>query len=444
MNAPNGAKLGIRALHLDLKGLPPTADRLMALPRIAAVGGYNALLVEWEDAFPWVCDSRFRSPTAYSRHTVREFAQAASDQGIQLIPLVQCLGHMETPLRYHTHLREIPDRPEVLNVTADGAQQLIEDMIADVLDVLDDVNYFHLGGDEARCLGEHPDTAKAIKQSSKQQVYLEHITPFCQTLSARGIRPILWHDMMCNWSDDSLKQLASMADLCAWHYHGDPSVSGLCTLDILKRFDDAGIKLWLGAAYKGADGADADLPNPEKRIANVQAWMKLHEQIPFVGGVATGWSRHATPGMQNEPIDAALDVMLAVGWTLRDGQVPPLLRCVQALESIGEEQLFTDCKQVMTQLADSRRAAWHMVVQIHQQLAMESVCPEKQGSRILPTITGYLDNYIADVQRDGLAMKQIFDGLIDACWLDEYLQVRTQSLIHAREDLNERLRKHLQ
>ena len=64
MNAPNGAKLGIRALHLDLKGLPPTADRLMALPRIAAVGGYNALLVEWEDAFPWVCDSRFRSPTA--------------------------------------------------------------------------------------------------------------------------------------------------------------------------------------------------------------------------------------------------------------------------------------------------------------------------------------------------------------------------------------------
>ena len=85
-----------------------------------------------------------------------------------------------------------------------------------------------------------------------------------------------------------------------------------------------------------------------------------------------------------------------------------------------------------------------MVVQIHQQLAMESVCPEKQGSRILPTITGYLDNYIADVQRDGLAMKQIFDGLIDACWLDEYLQVRTQSLIHAREDLNERLRKHLQ
>ncbi len=444
MSDPNGSKLGIRALHLDLKGLPPTADRLMALPRIAALGGYNAILVEWEDAFPWTCDSRFQSPTAYSRQTVRDFAQAASDQGIKIIPLVQCLGHMETPLRYHKHLREIPDRPEVLNVTANGAQQLVQNMMTDVLDVLPDVRYFHLGGDEARSFGAHPDTAAAIKQSSKEQVYLQHIKPLCHTLSERGIRPILWHDMMCHWSDECLKELASMADLCAWHYHGDPAVAGLCTLDILKHFDDAGIKLWLATAYKGADGADADLPNPEKRMANTKSWMKLAQQIPFVGGMATGWSRHATPGMQNEPMNAALDVMLAVGWTLRDGQVPPLSKCIEALDTIGERKLFTNCQQVMAKLTDSRRAAWHMVVQIHQQLVMESVCPEKQGSRILPTIAGYLDNYIQDVQRDGQNMHHVFDGVIEACWIDEYLQVRMQSLEQARKDLNEHLRKHLQ
>ncbi len=442
MSDPVGSKHIIRALHLDLKGLPPTPDRLLALPRIASAGDYNALLVEWEDAFPWTCDKRFRSPTAYSKQTVRDFAQAASDQDIQIIPLVQCLGHMETPLRHYPHLREIPHRPEVLNITADGAQQLLMDMMADVLDIMGDIKYFHLGGDEARSFGEHPDTAAAIQKSSKELVYLDHVQPLCTSLTARGIRPILWHDMMCHWSIESLKQLASMVDLCTWHYHGDPAAGGLCTLDILKRFVDSGINLWLVTAYKGADGADADLPNPEKRLANAAAWMKLAEQVPFVGSVATGWSRHATPGMQNEPIDAALDVMLAVGWTLRDGQTPTLVDCLKMLEDIGEHERFTHCRQVMFKLADSRRAAWHMVVQLHQQLALEISDPQRCGSRILPTVTSYLNNYIDDLQNAGKAMHQAFDGLLEVCWIDEYLQPRLRSLEQAREDITQRLRNH--
>ncbi|MBL8993649.1 MAG: hypothetical protein JNM63_09930, partial [Spirochaetia bacterium] len=62
----------VRALHLDLKGLPPTFSRLMTLIGIAKASGYNAILVEWEDQFPWK-DKRFRSESAYSEKEVLAF-----------------------------------------------------------------------------------------------------------------------------------------------------------------------------------------------------------------------------------------------------------------------------------------------------------------------------------------------------------------------------------
>jgi hypothetical protein len=45
----SGGVAPVRALHLDLKGLPPTLPRLLSLLKLAKASGYNALLVEWED-----------------------------------------------------------------------------------------------------------------------------------------------------------------------------------------------------------------------------------------------------------------------------------------------------------------------------------------------------------------------------------------------------------
>jgi len=434
--------LGVRALHLDLKGLPPTPDRLLKLPRIATLGGYNAMLVEWEDTFPWTCDERFRAPHAYSPSDVVAFAKEAARCGVQIIPLVQCIGHMETPLKHRPDLREIPDRPEVLNVTAEGAQALVQGMVEDVLALLPEVSYFHLGGDEARTFGHHPDTAAAIQQLGRDGVYLKHVTPIMDSLSERGIRPMFWHDMMREWPTGSLQHVAEHADLCVWHYHGDPATSTLANSEVLQRFHEAEIRLWLGTAFKGADGADADLPSAENRIANAMAWMEMASDTPFVGAVATGWSRHATPGMQNEPLDAALDVLLAIGWVLRDGAAPEIAACIAALEEIGERDHFNACRDVMFRIADSRRAAWHMVVQIHQQVAMEHVDPQRAGSRILKTIRGYLDNYITDLQHAGDDMRRVFATLLHDRSIDEYLEVRIAALLAAQSDLNQRITDH--
>ena len=65
-----------RAFHLDLKGLPPTPERLVSLLRVAKLARYNAVLVEWEDTFPWTYDTRLRGETWYTPAEVERFQDA--------------------------------------------------------------------------------------------------------------------------------------------------------------------------------------------------------------------------------------------------------------------------------------------------------------------------------------------------------------------------------
>ncbi|MBA4388742.1 MAG: hypothetical protein C0404_12225, partial [Verrucomicrobia bacterium] len=251
----------VRALHLDLKGVPPTPGRLVELLRIARLARYNAILVEWEDSFPWTVDERFRSETAYTPSQLKKFFGAAKKLGIEVIPLVQCLGHMETPLSigHYKSLREIPYRSDVMNPLAKGARELVEKMVDDVLAISPKPKWFHLGGDEAWSFGTHPDTKAYIAKHGKGALYLHHVEPILDKLNARGIRPILWHDMMREWDGAALEKLAKKADLCVWGYQGHPfSWHKHVNKEMVENFRKHGITMWGGTAHKGADGHNVD------------------------------------------------------------------------------------------------------------------------------------------------------------------------------------------
>ena len=158
-----------RGVHLDLKGLPPTPERMIELLKLFAAARYNVVLVEWEDTFPWTVDERFRSPTAYTADNIKLFCETAAELGLEMIPLVTCLGHMETPLSVdgYEHLRELPDFEAGLNPLAPGARELIQSMVDDVLKLMPDTKYFHLGGDEARTFGQNPQTKAYVEEHGK-------------------------------------------------------------------------------------------------------------------------------------------------------------------------------------------------------------------------------------------------------------------------------------
>ena len=435
--------LPIRGIHLDLKGTPPTAERLLTLLDVFAAARYNAILVEWEDAFPWTVDERFRSETCYSRDEVGRFLGKARELGMKVIPLVQCLGHMETPLSVegNEHLREVPHKCDVLNPLAPGATELVQKMVDDVLAVMPDVEYFHLGGDEAWSLGTHPDTKAYIEESGKGALYMRHVGPILDSLKMRNIRPILWHDMMREWDDAALDALAEKADLLVWGYQGHPDrTEHHYSKKVIERFSKRKITMWGGAAYKGADGQNSDVPNLENRQANARAWVEVARRYGFRGVIATGWSRYSTHRMQCEPIDAALDSAVNVGVILHDGKAPNsgIEGCIAALEEIGEKERFFACKAAMQELAYARRGAWDAIALLHEATALAKADKRRRG-----TVVDYLVRLRSNIRRAedaAQAARRAFDGLMQSLWLDRYLAERIDGLVWELQALEERVK----
>ncbi|MCX7590729.1 MAG: family 20 glycosylhydrolase [Kiritimatiellae bacterium] len=428
-----------RGIHLDLKGLPPTPQRLLRLLEVFATARYNVVLVEWEDTFPWTVDERFRSETAYSPSTVEQFASAAERLGIEIIPLVQCLGHMETPLSVcgYEHLREVPDRPDGLNPLAPGARELVERMVDDVLRALPNVKHFHLGGDEAWTFGMHPDTRRFISEHGKEALYLLHVEPLLDKLGTAGIRPILWHDMMRDWSADALRRLGEKTDLMVWGYRGHPDTTQHhFSSRVIERFLGCGVGLWGATAYKGADGQDADLPDIVQRLENARAWTDVAQRYGFKGVVATAWSRYSTHLMQTEPIDAALDSAVNVGAIFYDGTTvrPKLDACVKLLDEIGEGDRFRSCRGCMERLSALRMAAWDKV-----RILRELIHTIRTDGRRLPCfrfVEGVKDLRTRLGEADKLEKEvcAAFEGLVPHVWIERYLAERLEPL---RDELKE-------
>jgi len=437
------AIVGYRGIHLDLKGTPPTFERLLDLLKVIAAARYNAVLVEWEDMFPWTVDERFRSETAYSEEEVRQFHAEADRLGLAVIPLVQCLGHMQTPLSLagYEAMREVPHRMDVLNPLAKGARELVQAMVDDVLRLTPGAKYLHLGGDEAWSFGTHPDTKAFIAKYGPEALYLQHIEPILDSLNKRGIRPILWHDMMRDWSDKHLQQLAKKADLCVWGYNGHPDQTHEhFNTKYIQWFRANGVTCWGGAAYKGADGQDVDLPVIENRETNALAWAQVAQRFGFVGIFATAWSRYSTGGMQCEPIDGALDALVAIGVILHDGKKPAagLDGCLKLLERLGEKDRFNACHAALAALAEKRQAVWRHVLYVRELYAGWQVDPQRESSRemVVNTLKA-VEYFLKEAHGAAEQVQAALDGLMQELWVQRYLAERIAPLDQEFQELTE-------
>ncbi len=438
-----------RGVHLDLKGLPPTPERFVSLLKIFAAARYNVVLIEWEDSFPWTVDERFRSPTAYTPDDIRLFREKAAELKLEIIPLVQCLGHMETPLSVpgYEPLREVPDNSSGLNPLAPGARDLIQRMVDDVLHLLPDVRHFHLGGDEARTFGQHPDTAAYIKKHGKGALYLQHVGPILDHLNSRKVRPILWHDMMIDWDSEALKSLAGKADLMTWGYAGNPDTTDRhYNTKYIQRFREHGITQWGATAFKGCEGDapernTADRPVIAEREENALAWADIAQRFGLAGVVATGWSRWSVDTSQCVPIDGALDSLIDVAVILHDGEPPVggVAACVDALAGLGEKERFEKCRNAMERLTDVRRNGWQMVQFTRQQITLAKIDPRRTSARnprMGMKVLGNLTSIVRQSDKIAVEVKRCFDGLVPPIWIDEYLSTRLTPLRDELTSLN--------
>ncbi len=422
----------IRAVHLDLKGCQPTFERLMQLLDLFAAARYNAVLVEWEDTFPWTVDERFQSPTAYTAEEVKKFVARCAELSIEIIPLVQCLGHMETPLNVpdYEKYREVADNCQDLNPLAEGARELVQSMVDDMLKLMPDVKYLHLGGDEAGTFGTHPDTKAYIEKQGKGALYMHHIEPILDSLNERGVRPILWNDMINQWEDDAVIAFGKKADVCVWGYQRNPFDRGYAAREQMERYKKLGVSMWGAGAYKGATRAHGDVADYDMHEANALTWAGSAKDYEFVGLIATAWSRYCTIMAQCETIEASMDSLVNVGIIFHDGAAPEggVKSCKRFLDSVGEGDCYRRCHKVAEELGKARDDFWGSLRVGRESMALIASDVRRKDGKAAARICGGSERAVKWAKELESEFRKAFEGLMPDMWIDEYLMTRVQPM----------------
>ncbi|XP_049768348.1 hexosaminidase D-like [Schistocerca cancellata] len=320
--SPQGSRRLERVLHLDLKGAPPLAPFLRATLALAADAGATALLVEYEDAFPyWGELANLSAHDAYSVQQVRDLVEMSERLGMYVVPLVQTFGHLEMALkqRQWAHLREERAHPDAICPSHPQTMPFISEMIRQVLELHPHSRYIHIGCDEVFHLG----TCSRCRSQRLEdwQLFSRHVSAVVGAV--RALRPaavaLVWDDMLRRWppAHVAASGLARLVRPVVWAYGAD--VAAQVPRFAWHAYATSFRQVWVASAFKGASGETALAPDLRRTAANHAAWMRLVsggvpgsevETPAFRGVVLTGWSRYDHFAALCETLPVALPSLL--------------------------------------------------------------------------------------------------------------------------------------
>ncbi|KAM9210787.1 hexosaminidase D [Dugong dugon] len=263
---------GMRVVHLDLKGAPPKVSYLSEIFPLFHALGANALLIEYEDMFPYEGHLKLlRAKHAYSPSEIREILYLARQNELEVIPLVQTFGHMEV---------------------------------------------YYLGEGEA--------SRQWLQQehNSKAKLCLSHVRAVASHVLTQhpATTPLVWDDMLRDMPEDLLEEsgVPQLVEPVLWDYGADLDVHSKVLL--MEKFQKCGFpRFWAASAFKGATGAHQALTPVEHHLQNHLQWLRVARAGPagvLQGIVLTGWQRYDH--------FAVLCELLPVG-------IPSLAVCLQSL-----------------------------------------------------------------------------------------------------------------
>lgn len=171
-----------------------TVDSLKTLLREMAVMGLNVLMLYTEDTYTVESEPYFGYMRGrYTPQELTESAEYAAALGIEIIPCIQTLAHLEQFLKWPRGDRELVDTNGVLLVGSDATYELIEKMIAAASAPLRS-RRIHIGMDEALGMGR----GRYLDQHGWQDRFdllTAHLNKVLEITARRGLRPMMWSDM---------------------------------------------------------------------------------------------------------------------------------------------------------------------------------------------------------------------------------------------------------
>jgi hypothetical protein len=209
----------IIGFHIDMNIAQFKGEYLRReLKRLAGLG-YNTVIWEVENNIKWETCPECVSPDAFTKEEFKDILAYSRTLGLEPIPLLQTIGHCEYVLKNDKYkgLAELPGRIDQYCPQNPDLLPFLRKWILEYLDVFGDVKYFHIGADEAYSLGQCPRCSAYAKEHSLSELYISHINAVSRILTEKGIRPIIWGDMILH-HPEALDRLSKKVMIFDWLY----------------------------------------------------------------------------------------------------------------------------------------------------------------------------------------------------------------------------------
>ncbi|KAI5645696.1 hypothetical protein NE865_02363 [Phthorimaea operculella] len=200
-------------VHIDLKGAPPKLSFLKSMLQEVKMLGANALLMEYEDMFPYVNELKNLSKSEhYDINDLLVFLTEAKTIGVEIIPLIQTFGHMESVLKLQEfkHLREESSALDSICPSKLGTEILIGAMLRQVIEfhqIIAPLKHIHVGCDEVWTINKCDECKK--REFQTHELFFRHLDTVVNlvTNASPNTTVLFWDDMMRRLSPTQLEEL---------------------------------------------------------------------------------------------------------------------------------------------------------------------------------------------------------------------------------------------
>lgn len=188
-----------------------------------AIMGHNVLMMYMEDTYKLESEKYFGYLRgAYSKEELKEIDEYAKMFGIEVIPCIQTLSHLDQFLCWSYGQGQYIDIDNILDVSSNKVKDLLRNIIKELSQIFT-TNRIHIGMDEAYNLGRGRYADKnGLKE--KSEIMNKHIEFMIQTCNDYNMKPIIWDDMFfSNYSKVKKEnfKIPDGVDLMYWDYYNN-------------------------------------------------------------------------------------------------------------------------------------------------------------------------------------------------------------------------------
>lgn len=199
--------------------------------RISALMGFNMIQLYTEDTYeiegePYFGHLRGR----YTSEELREIDSYAEQFGIEVIPCIQTLAHLNAIFRWREY-QGLRDTGNILNVGLERSYELIEKMLITMKGNLKS-KQINIGMDEAHDLGRGKYLDK-FGYRERGEIMREHLDRVVKLCEKHGYEPMMWSDMffrICSPNGGYFEESAKLTEevinsvpenlnLIMWYYY---------------------------------------------------------------------------------------------------------------------------------------------------------------------------------------------------------------------------------